>query len=461
MATYYVDSTVGGPGSGTIGDPWDDLASNVNSKGNGPHTFYLRGGVVAQVYTENEVDITVDDIVIEPYQAELVEFRGTGSYTFDWHGTDITINGKDQLDINKNHDNGTCIYVREGADDCFILNCIIRGARSVGAGGVRVRGHRLTIDGATIYDMFNANNLDCAGISHQKGEDLIVQNCTIYNCYGDGIILDDADPSGPFYIWDNIFYTTVGECSENGIDAKENNGGAVQSEILRNTFYGFRACTGTCGGSGDNNGEAISVHNSCDNVLVAWNIIYDCSCGINIDDNVSDITVQRNVIYELVDQVADPNAQAVSMVAIGVNGTDINIWNNTMEDLPEGSLWGHGAQVRIELQNNIFRNCGTVNGLVPATADYNCWSNCTDTIAGANDVNADPVFVNEAGNDYRLQVTSPCIDAGTNVGLPFFGAAPDMGAYEFQGVGDTVVHVVIVTLHAEDALAEEECRHII
>lgn len=35
--------------------------------------------------------------------------------------------------------------------------------------------------------------------------------------------------------------------------------------------------------------------------------------------------------------------------------------------------------------------------------------------------------------DYRLLASSPCIDKGTYVGLPFLGLAPDMGAYEHDG----------------------------
>jgi hypothetical protein len=31
MANYYVDSSVPGPGTGAIGDPWDDIASNINT----------------------------------------------------------------------------------------------------------------------------------------------------------------------------------------------------------------------------------------------------------------------------------------------------------------------------------------------------------------------------------------------------------------------------------------------
>jgi hypothetical protein len=54
MADYYVNSDVAGPGSGTIGDPWDDIASNINTLSAGDNMF-LRGGTVSyQVYDVSE-----------------------------------------------------------------------------------------------------------------------------------------------------------------------------------------------------------------------------------------------------------------------------------------------------------------------------------------------------------------------------------------------------------------------
>ena len=47
------------------------------------------------------------------------------------------------------------------------------------------------------------------------------------------------------------------------------------------------------------------------------------------------------------------------------------------------------------------------------------------------DISADPNFVNPMEGDFHLQRGSPCIDAGTDVGLPYVGLAPDMGAFEF------------------------------
>jgi uncharacterized phage protein gp47/JayE len=33
--------------------------------------------------------------------------------------------------------------------------------------------------------------------------------------------------------------------------------------------------------------------------------------------------------------------------------------------------------------------------------------------------------------DFHLQSISPCINTGANVGLPYTGAAPDIGAFEY------------------------------
>ncbi|TEU14131.1 MAG: hypothetical protein E3J21_16780 [Anaerolineales bacterium] len=47
-------------------------------------------------------------------------------------------------------------------------------------------------------------------------------------------------------------------------------------------------------------------------------------------------------------------------------------------------------------------------------------------------ISVDPQFVDTTVPDVHLQPGSPCIDAGVDVGLPYLGSAPDMGAFEFE-----------------------------
>jgi hypothetical protein len=56
--------------------------------------------------------------------------------------------------------------------------------------------------------------------------------------------------------------------------------------------------------------------------------------------------------------------------------------------------------------------------------------NINDGAFQTGNVSVDPEFVDMGAADWRLQPGSPMIDAGTDVGLPFCGAAPDMGAIE-------------------------------
>lgn len=50
---------------------------------------------------------------------------------------------------------------------------------------------------------------------------------------------------------------------------------------------------------------------------------------------------------------------------------------------------------------------------------------------GNNNINVSPQFVDAGNFDFQLLETSPCIDAGIDIGLEYFGEAPDMGCYEY------------------------------
>ncbi len=81
---------------------------------------------------------------------------------------------------------------------------------------------------------------------------------------------------------------------------------------------------------------------------------------------------------------------------------------------------------------------GVSNNVYGGSMAYSC---TTPAPGGTGNITDNPLFVNVAGGNYRLQTASPCIDKGTNLAwmatskdldgnLRILGKFPDMGAYE-------------------------------
>jgi len=96
----------------------------------------------------------------------------------------------------------------------------------------------------------------------------------------------------------------------------------------------------------------------------------------------------------------------------------------------EGMVW------QVETAHNDWGGASGLNALVVAihVVGGQGETYTTDQVnsgaLGEGESSADPRFVDLAAGDFRLQPGSPLIDAGTDVSVPFCGAAPDMGAIE-------------------------------
>jgi hypothetical protein len=120
----------------------------------------------------------------------------------------------------------------------------------------------------------------------------------------------------------------------------------------------------------------------------------------------------------------------------------INFYNNTAYNNPANfnMLADSGYPSDHVIRNNIaFGTGGTISNLTGGTATFNSW-NLSVTVSTADFASVDTATVLAARaadgglpniSFVHLVAGSDLIDVGTDVGLPFVGAAPDLGAFEY------------------------------
>ncbi|MDR0866760.1 MAG: right-handed parallel beta-helix repeat-containing protein [Candidatus Symbiothrix sp.] len=143
----------------------------------------------------------------------------------------------------------------------------------------------------------------------------------------------------------------------------------------------------------DNDQHTINIEN-CNNLKIHNNSIYNnggatLGCGYMLGNNVS---IKNNI-------VANNGGQAIYIYkegALNFSFTNNNVWNNhyTTQEVSNYD----------EYQTGFLHDQTGING----------------------NISVNP----QLDNNQKLLSGSPCINAGVNVGLPYAGSAPDMGAFE-------------------------------
>lgn len=199
-------------------------------------------------------------------------------------------------------------------------------------------------------------------------------------------------------------------------------------------------------------------------------------CGYDVYNNIIEKSLlynnNKNIVFSLEshDNVARYNLVLDATnenILVSSDATDVEVYNNIIQGGNTGIYVEALSGISIvTAKNNIFYNPGTWGGAIYVeageviTSDYNCfyraanlkwyWQGVektsfadwkTASSQDANSINSDPLMTDPANGDFTLQIGSPCIDAGTDVGLttdyagiqwPFpKGSAPDIGAYEY------------------------------
>lgn len=183
--------------------------------------------------------------------------------------------------------------------------------------------------------------------------------------------------------------------------------------------------------------------------------------GIYVE-HANNLTIRRNVFYDVTRGYAVHVYKSGQADPPAFVHTNLTIDHNTF-DTPAGETRGPSAQMiygqtitGFNVRNNIFSrpevcpittfNPGTFtsvsfigNRTDKNDADFHCSGNLPAgiTVGATNTYNVSLGFTNLSTNTYTLAAGSASIDTGQNIGDSFIGAAPDPGAYEFQGTGKT------------------------
>ena len=146
------------------------------------------------------------------------------------------------------------------------------------------------------------------------------------------------------------------------------------------------------------------------------------AAGIYMDNDAGNVRVYRNVVWNV----------EWTNVQINWNGTDIDIFNNTLVKATSGTMgaWHMaGTQfTNVKVWNNITdkQSTGSVGGQEQETT----WEPQSDK---QNNLVDKTSFVDFANNNFQLKATTPAVDFGRVISGytdGFKGTSPDVGAYE-------------------------------
>ena len=342
----------------------------------------------------------------------IISGDGIQSYVVTIDADNTTING---FTLQMSSVGGSDYIVKIFASNVIVSNNIIKG------------------DGGSVE----------TGIStSSSNSNIIISGNTVSNCSYSTIAMGAFNST--------ISANTVfGSTSAGGIEIYSNSNGNVS--IYNNIIYDFPNTAGIqisteIGSTPDNN----NIYN---------NTIYSCAGGISVSSNNN--YVYNNLIYDITGTETGGGPPGFGILIISEdNPCSGNIVvNNTIDNIQHDdenvglgilALGKDGGELsNTTISNNIVSSSeigiakaeagGTVAGTI---SDYNCvYSNATQyngITKGSNDITTDPLFSNVSNNDFRLQATSPCIDAGTTTNAPSSdsnsntrGTIPDMGAFEY------------------------------
>ena len=465
---YYVDrNSLGGPCSdsnpGTLTQPWCTIkrASSGLQPGD---IVYIREGT----YEEKWIYITHSGS-----EGKTIRYAGfpeeevilAGNQGGGFYLTGVSYIQIDNLLIDGQFSQHTGIYLDEGSHHIVLRNLEIKNIRhptknggigiwidKEGASDISIENVKL--HDVSVYDPYLQSG---SGIVVAKGNRIKIRNCEISDInLEDAIHLGHVGPVKDVLIencrmWHN---------KEDAIDMKN-----VTNVTVRNCIAYNHKKTPTGGGSG------VVVHIGAQNVLIDNSTFFDNDRGVAIVFGsgviaTSNITVQRSVFYDNREAGIFVGDRTENMVK------NVRIYNNVIFENVADGLYVYASAEPVIIKNNIFwknKNRDVVFHsflkLLNLESDYNMYPDSgkiyssgrvidlremqSRTNQEQNSFVSDPMFIDPSGHNFGLKSGSPAIDKGIDVGIPYTGGAPDVGAYEYPFSGDDIVDFMDFATPAE------------
>jgi parallel beta-helix repeat protein len=316
---------------------------------------------------------------------------------------------------------------------------------------------------------------------------IIIQGCDLHGCGASGIAFDNqanANDANHRLISPQVTRNTVYENREHGIIFICE---VISGLINHNTVYdnSWEISFGWHGISQYSHTASARPTGN----IVEYNTVYGTlsknpgeGAGIQCDDYTKDSIIRYNICYDnegdgirihrsdgcQVYYNISYNNGSAGTGRSGIStqdSTNNDIYNNVLHDNPYAGIYIGGSEDSdTTIRNNIVFENGNYEMVIEYSArpnfstDYNCiyhsaggnfmryggtgynWSVWQGLGHDIYSINQDPLCVN-ASNDFSLQSSSPCIDAGIDVGITsdFEGTSVpqgygiDIGAYEYEG----------------------------